>query len=84
MLKLHYNVMEKQFGDKAKVVYSDTDSYVYEIEHANIYEWMKKNKTWFDLSKCKRDDLRCDENKNVLGKFKDELHGLPMTEMLGA
>jgi hypothetical protein len=83
MLKFHYEVMEKQFGEKAKVVYSDTDSYVYEIEHPNIYEWMKENKTWFDLSKCKREDLRCDENKNVLGKFKDELHGLPMTEMLG-
>ncbi len=83
MLRFHYDLMEPTFGEKAEVVYSDTDSFVYAIEHPNIYEWIGENKTWFDLSKCKREELKCDDNKNCLGKFKDELHGLPMTEMLG-
>ncbi len=41
------------------------------------------NKEWFDLSKCEREGLKCKDNENVLGKFKDELHGMAMTEMLG-
>ena len=37
MLEFHYDVIDKQFGDKAKLIYSDTDSFVYEIEHDDIY-----------------------------------------------
>ena len=83
MMDFHYNVMEAQFGSRAKLIYSDTDSFVYEIEHENIYDWIKDNKEWFDLSKSKREDLKCKDNENVLGKFKDELHSLVMTEFLG-
>ena len=39
MLELHYNVKYNQFGKKAKLIYSDTDSFVYEIEHEDIYKW---------------------------------------------
>ena len=35
------------------------------------------------MSKSEREDLRCNDNENVLGKFKDELHGLVMTEFPG-
>ncbi len=83
MMDFHYNVIQKAFGDRAKLIYSDTDSFVYEIEHEDIYEWIGENKEWFDLSKCEREGLRCNDNANVLGKFKDELHGMAMTEMLG-
>ena len=83
MMDIHYNVIEAQFGNRAKLIYSDTDSFVYEIEHENIYDWIKDNKSWFDLSKSKREDLKCKDNENVLGKFKDELHSLVMTEFLG-
>jgi hypothetical protein len=83
MMDFHYNVIQAQFGNRAKLIYSDTDSFVYEIEHENIYEWIKENKEWFDLSKSEREDLKCKDNENILGKFKDELHSLIMTEFLG-
>ena len=83
MLDFHYNVIQKQFGNRAKLIYSDTDSFVYEIEHNNIYDWIKENKEHFDLSKSERPDLNCKSNENVFGKFKDELHRVVMTEMLG-
>ena len=38
MMDFHYNVIQKAFGDRAKLTYSDMDSFVYEIEHDNIYE----------------------------------------------
>jgi hypothetical protein len=44
MLEFHYDVIDKQFGNKAKLLYSDTDSFVYEIEHDDIYEWQNKTK----------------------------------------
>ncbi len=42
-LDFHYNVIYVQFGTRSKLIYSDTDSFVYEIEHPNIYEWIKNN-----------------------------------------
>jgi hypothetical protein len=43
MLEFRYDVLYKQFGDKAKLIYSDTDSIVYESEHEDIYKWEKEN-----------------------------------------
>ena len=84
MLEFHYDVIDKQFGDKAKLIYSDTDSFVYEIEHDDIYKWQKENADeWFDLSDSMRPDLRSDKNKKKLGFFKDELHSQIMLEFIG-
>ena len=83
MLEFHYNVIDKQFGNQAKLLYSDTDSFVYEIEHDDIYEWQQQNETdWFDLSDSLRPDLKSDLNKKKLGFFKDELHSQILTEWL--
>ena len=83
MLDFHYNTIQASFGDKAKLIYSDTDSYVYEIESPDIYQWIKENKEHFDLSGSKREGMKNAENESKLGKFKDELHGEVMTEFLG-
>ena len=67
MLEFHYNVIDKQFGKRANFIYSDTDSFVYEIEHDDIYKWQQENEDeWFDLSDSKRADLRSDKNKKKL------------------
>ena len=44
MMEFHYNVMEAQFGNRAKLLYSDTDSFVYDLEHEYIYEWIKETR----------------------------------------
>ena len=72
-------IIQKAFGDNAKLIYCHTDSYVYEIESPNIYEWIKSNKEWFDLSGSKREDMKDSEHASKLGKFKDELLGQVMT-----
>jgi hypothetical protein len=84
MLEFHYKVIDKQFGEKAKLIYSDTDSFVYKIEHEDIYKWQKENATqWFDLSDSKRPDLQSNENNNKLWFFKDELNSQILTEWIG-
>jgi hypothetical protein len=83
MLEFHYDVIDKQFGNKAKLIYSDTDSFVYEIEDDDIYKWQKENEDeWFDLSDSKRADLKSDKNKKKLGFFKDELHSQILLEFI--
>jgi hypothetical protein len=81
MFEVHYDVIDKQFGEKAKLIYSDTDSFVHEIEHEDIYKWQKENeKDWFELLNSKREDLQSNENKKKLGLFKDELNSQFLTE----
>ena len=82
MMKFHYDVMEKYFPGLYNLLYSDTDSFVYNIIHSDIYQWIKNNKQYFDLSESKREDLKDDENKKVLGKFSDETHSLLITEFI--
>jgi hypothetical protein len=82
MMDFHYNTIHKNFEGKYNLLYSDTDSLVYSIKHDDIYEWIKINSKHFDLSDSTRTDLKDNTNKKVLGKFKDELNTLVMTEFI--
>jgi len=82
MLKFHYNVIEKNFKNTYKLIYSDTDSLIYLIYHDDIYEWVKDNREHFDLSDSKREDMKDNTNKKRLGCFKDELNGQVMSEIV--
>ena len=68
-MDFHYNVIHEEFEGKYKLLYSDTDSLLYLLLHNDIYEWIKNNKKYFDLSESLRPDLRDD-------KFKDEFNSL--------
>lgn len=75
MMRYHYEVIAKNFNNY-QLIYSDTDSLVYNIYCDDIYEWIDNNKSEFDLSE---DKYRADNaNKKVLGKMKDEMQGAPM------
>ena len=82
MMDFHYNTIHKNFEGRYNLLYSDTDSVVYSIKHDDIYEWIKQNKQYFDMSDSKRPELKDNANKNVLGKIKDEMNSLLMTEFL--
>jgi len=82
MMDFHYNVIQKEFPEKHSLIYSDTDSFVYEIIHPDLYEWIGKNKTYFDLSESSREDLKDNTNKKVLGKFKGEMNSLIIKEFI--
>jgi hypothetical protein len=73
MYKLHYNFFKEYYGSKAILMYMDTDSLIYEIETADIYEDMKKKEELFDMSVYNKGFKYYDEkNKGVLGTLKDE------------
>jgi hypothetical protein len=82
MMRYHYEVIEEDFKGRYNLLYSDTDSLVYEIFTPDVYEWMKANKSLFDLSDSIRPDMKDNANKKVLGKMKDEFHDIPIQEFI--
>ena len=84
MYDFHYNYIKKKYGDKAKLLFTDTDSLTYEIETKDIYKDFWNDKDKFDNSDYDQDSQYFDNsNKKVIGKFKDESAGVPITEFVG-
>ena len=75
MYHYHYEVFTPMFGaENLRLGATDTDSFMYSITCDNIDEKIKEHKDHFDLSNYpKEHPLRCDDNKKVLGKFKNEM-----------
>ena len=48
--RFHYQQIIAKYGKKAKLAYTDTDSFVYLIETKNIYDDMAANIHAFDTS----------------------------------
>lgn len=74
MYEFHYGHMVENYGDKARVLYGDTDSIVYLVETEDFYKDMVDKKNLFDMSGYEdmHANLNDQTNKKVLGKMKDE------------
>ena len=84
MYDFHYNYIKNKYGDKAKLLFTDTDSLMYEIETKDVYKDLFVDKEKFDNSDYSKDSpFYFGENKKVIGKFKDEAAGIPITEFVG-
>ena len=84
MYDFHYNYVKSRYNNKAKLLFTDTDSLCYEIETKDIYKELWEDKQLFDNSDYPKDSLYFSvENKNVIGKFKDEAAGMPIREFIG-
>lgn len=84
MYDFHYNTVKAKYGNKAKLLMTDTDSLFYEIETDDLYEDMKEYKDLLDTSDYPTDHpLFSLENKKVIGKFKDEANGHIIDEFVG-
>ena len=84
MYDFHYNYIKSKYGDKARLLFTDTDSLTYEIEVDDVYQDFWKDKHLFDNSDYPKDIPFFDcSNKKVIGKFKDEAAGMPIVEFVG-
>ena len=84
MYDFHYNYIKNKYGDRAKLLFTDTDSLTYEIEAEDVYQdvWCDKDK--FDNSDYPENSQNHDKtNKKVIGKFKDEAACIPIVEFVG-
>ena len=57
MYDFHHNYIKKKYNNRARLLFTDTDSLTYEIEAEDVY-------------------------KEIIGKFKDEACGIPITEFI--
>ena len=81
-----YDYISPKYGDRAKLYYMDTDSFIIYIKTEDLLENISNDlEGWFDTSNYDKNDERLlpiGKNKKVPGLFKDELGGKIMTEFV--
>ena len=86
MYDFHYDYMKPKYNEKASLLYTDTDSLVYEIETEDFYKDISDDvKDRFDTSNFASDHasgIPTGCNKKVLGMFKDEVGGKCIEEFV--
>ena len=86
MYKFWYDYIRPKYGDRAKLWYTDTDSFIIYIKTEDFFEDISNDvERWFDTSNYDKNDKRplpIGKNKKVPGLFKDELGGKIMTEVV--
>ena len=86
MYEFWYDYINPTYGDKAKLCYTDTDSFIINIKSEDFFEDISNDvEKWFDTSNYDKNDKRplpIGKNKKVPGLFKDELRGKIMTEVV--
>ena len=60
MYDFHYNNIRKKYGDKAKLLFTDTDSLCYEIKTDDIYE-----DTWNDRENYDHQTIPATQNTMI-------------------
>ena len=88
MFDFHYNYIQNKYGhNRAKLLFTDTDSLMYEITTDDIYKDISKDiKRKFDTSDYPPDHpsgILTGVNKKVIGMFKDEVAGRQITHFVG-
>ena len=87
MFDFHYNYIKPKYGSKAELLFTDTDSLMYQIKTEDFYKDISADiKTKFDTSDYPKDHpsgILTGENKKVIGMFKDEVAGKQITHFIG-
>ena len=84
MYEFHYDYMIPKYGNRIKLCYMDTDSYVYDSKTEDFYKDIAEDvETRFDTSAYSNNrPLPIGKNKKVIGLMKDELGGEIMKEFI--
>ena len=87
MFDFHYNYIKKKYKDKAELLFTDTDSLMFQIYTDDFYKDISHDiLTKFDTSDYPPDHpsgIPTGVNKKVIGMFKDEVAGKQITCFVG-
>ena len=86
MYEFWYDYIKPKYGDRAKLCYTDIDSFVIYIITKDFYKDIANDvERWFDTSNYHEKNERplpIGKNKKVIGLLKDDLGGKIMTEFV--
>ncbi len=85
MYSFHYDYVKPKWGNKAALLFTDTDSLCYEIQTDDFHEDIKDDAPeWFDTSNYEKEHyLYSERNKKQVGFMKDECGGNDILEFVG-
>ena len=87
MFNFHYNYIQKKYKDRAELLFTDTDSLMYQIYTDDFYKDISHDiETKFDTSDYPPNHpsgILTGVNKKVIGMFKDEVAGKQITYFVG-
>ena len=87
MYDFHYNYIKTKYGDKAKLLFTDTDSLAYEIKTKDFYKDIitdiEKRFDTSDYLTNHPSGIKTGLNSKVLGIFKDEADWKQIFEFVG-
>ena len=80
MYRFHYEYIKPMYGDRAKLLFTETNSLMYEIQTHNFYKDISPDVSeMFDTSNFSPDHpsgIPTGINNKVIGMFKDEVNRL--------
>jgi hypothetical protein len=83
----HYNYIKQKYGDRSKLLFTDTDSLAYELKTDDFFADIADDvRSRFDTSDYPKDHpsgIEIGVNKKVIGMFKDEAGGKQIEEFVG-
>ena len=83
MYEFHYDYIKNKYGNNSRLLFTDTDSLMYEITTEDVYEDFSKDKEMFDFSNYSTKSKQYDKsNKLMVGKMKDETAGVSAEEFV--
>ena len=87
MFDFHYNYIKKKYGNKAELLFTDTDSLMFQIYTDDFYKDIISDiLTKFDTSDYPpnhKSGIPTGVNNKVIGMFKDEVAGKQITHFVG-
>ena len=83
MYKFHYDYIDNKYGNNSRLLFTGTDSLIYEMKTKDVYEGFINDKEMFSFSNYSAQSKHNDSNKSVVGKMKDGTAGFVMKEFVG-
>ena len=83
MYEFHYDYIKNKYGNNSRLLFTDTDSLMYEIKTEDVYKDFSNDKEMFDFGNYSTKSKYYDNsNKLVVGKMKNETAGVAIEEFV--
>ena len=83
MYEFHYDYMKNKYGNDSELLFTYTDSLMYEIKTEDVAEDFSSDKEMLDFSNFStKSECYNDSNKLVIDKMKDETAGIVIEEFV--